>query len=162
MNKSAAVTEVVGRFADRETFRTAIADLRRAGFERTDLSVLDSHDSLSAADTTDSAWQETLAGLAGEAKYLGPITAAGIILLSAGPIGAVLAGAVAAGLGGMALSELLDEIMAQPHARAFARALEGGAVLLWVRAETPERQRMASDILARLGAADVHVHVRKT
>lgn len=154
------VTEVVGRFSGREPFRAAVNDLRGAGFERSDLSVLDSHDSLSAADTADSAWKETLAGLAGEVKYLGPLTAAGIILLSAGPIGAVIAGALTAGLGGLALSELLDEIMAKPHAREFARALEGGAVLLWVRADTPQRQQAARDILARCGAADVHVHLR--
>ena len=96
----------------------------------------------------------------GEAKYLEPITAAGLILLASGTVGAALAGALAAGLGGMAAFELLGEVRATPHTREFATALEQGAVLLWVRAETPARQRLARDILARHAAADVHVHTR--
>ena len=55
---------------------------------------------------------------------------------------------------------LLAKIRATPHTEAFARALEQGAVLLWVAAATPERQNQASEILARHGAADVHVHQR--
>jgi hypothetical protein len=153
-------TEVVGRFAAREPFKTAVEALLAAGFERSDLSVLDSHDALSAAEGRNEAWRRTLAGLVGEAKYLEPITAAGLILLASGAIGASVAGAIAAGLGGMAAFELLGEIRATPHTREFATALEHGAVLLWVRAETPERQRLARDILTRNAAADVHVHTR--
>ncbi|HYB57936.1 MAG TPA: hypothetical protein VEK12_17385, partial [Alphaproteobacteria bacterium] len=82
------VTEVVGRFAEREPFKEAVGELLKAGFERSDLSVLDSHDSLSAAEGRNEAWRRTLAGLVGEAKYLEPITAAGLILLASGAIGA--------------------------------------------------------------------------
>jgi hypothetical protein len=155
------VTEVIGRFGEREPFRVAVEALLAAGFERTDLSVLDSHDSLSAAEGRGEAWRRTLAGLVGEVKYVEPITAAGLILLASGAIGAAFAGIVAAGLGGMALYELLGEIRATPHTREFAKALENGAVLLWVRADTAERQRLATDILTRHGAAGVHVHQRK-
>ena len=42
----------------------------------------------------------------------------------------------------------------------FARALEAGALLLWVRAEDTARQTTAHEILSRHGAADVHVHTR--
>jgi hypothetical protein len=41
--------EVVGRFADRDSFKSAVEDLRAAGFERSDLSVLDTRESLSAS-----------------------------------------------------------------------------------------------------------------
>lgn len=156
----APVTEVVGRFAEREPLKQAIEALLVAGFERTDLSVLDSHDALSAAEAPDESWRRTLAGLVGEAKYLEPITAAGLILLASGAIGAAVAGAIAAGLGGMALYELLGEIRATPHTREFATALEHGAVLLWAHAESAERQRTAQDILTRAGAADIHTHTR--
>ena len=67
---------------------------------------------------------------------------------------------VAAGLTGVALRELLDDIKATPHTEAFARALEGGAVLLWARAETAGRQAEAGEILSRHGAADIHSHTR--
>jgi hypothetical protein len=62
----------------------------------------------------------------------------------------------------VALRELLDDIKATPHTEAFARALEAGAVLLWVRAETADRQTSASNILSRHGAGDVHLHRRVT
>lgn len=155
------VTEVVGRFAAREPFKSAVEALIAKGFERADLSVLDTHKSLSASKGSREAWIETLDGLVGEVKYLGPLTAAGLILLASGPVGLAVAGAIATGLGGMALYELLDEIRATPHAKEFAKALENGAVLLWVRADRPERQRIAADILRSHGAADVHIHVRE-
>ena len=159
---SAAATEVVGRFADRESFKAAVEDLRASGFERSDLSVLDTREALSASETTGEAWSETLAGLIGEVKYLGPLTAAGLIMITSGPVGAAVSSVVAAGLTGLALRELLDDIRATPHTEAFARALENGAVLLWVRADSPGHQHTASAALERHGAADVHVHMRET
>ena len=155
------VTEVVGRFTAREPFTAAVKALTAAGFQRADLSVLDSHESLAASEGSRDAWRETLDGLVGEVKYLGPLTAAGLILLASGPVGIAVAGAIAAGLSGMALYELLEEIKATPHAKEFAKALESGAVLLWVRADDADRQRAASDILRRHGGADIHIHARE-
>lgn len=155
-----SITEVVGRFATRESFQAAVEDLRAAGFEESDLSVLDSHQSLSASEADGEAWKQTLIGLVGEIKYMGPLGAAGLIMLSAGSIGASIAALVAAGVTGVALREALDEIRATPHTEAFAKALEGGAVLLWVRADTTSRQDEAFSILSRHGGADVHVHER--
>ncbi len=60
--------EVVGRFADRESFTAAVEALRAAGFARSDLSVLDTHESLSASETPQEAWKQSLAGLVGEIK----------------------------------------------------------------------------------------------
>ena len=156
------VTEVVGRFASKESFKSAVDALLAKGFDRTDLSVLSSHESLAAAGGAGEAWKDTLAGLVGEIKYIGPITAAGLILLASGPVGIAISGAIAAGLSGMALYELLDDVKATPHAREFAKALEKGAVLLWVRADTAERQSAAGDILRRCGGADIHTHQRVT
>lgn len=153
-------TEVVGRFADRASFQATVEALRAAGFERSDLSVLDSHQALSTAESDGAAWRQTLSGMVGEIKYMGPLGAAGLIMLSAGPVGAAIAGLVAAGVTGAALKELLDELKATPHTESFARALENGAVLLWVQAESPERQAEAAAILTRNGAADVHSHQR--
>ena len=156
-----AAPEVVGRFADRETFKSAVKDLRAAGFEHSDLSVLDSRESLSASESSGEAWGEAMAGLVGEVKYIGPLTAAGLIMIASGPVGMAVSGLVAAGITGYALRELLDDIKATPHTEEFARALENGAVLLWVRAETADRQAVARDVLTRHGAKDVHLHSRE-
>ena len=51
-------------------------------------------------------------GLADEIKYIAPLTVAGIILLSGGPIAATVAALVGAGLGGAALKELFDDYTA--------------------------------------------------
>lgn len=152
--------EVVGRFDDRTSFTAAVKALLAAGFEHTDLSVLDNHDSLTAAEGRNEAWRQTLGGLVGEAKYLDPITTAGLIILASGGIGVAVAGAIAAGLGGLALYELLSEIRATPHTREFARALERGAVLLWVSVTDEAEERQANEILSKHGAADVHSYRR--
>ena len=153
--------EVVGRFAERENFTAAVEALLAAGFVTSDLSVLDTHESLSAAGSSGAAWQEALSALVGEIKYVGPLTAAGLIGIATGPVGAAVSATVAAGLTGAAVAELLETVRATPHTESFARALESGAVLLWVRAETDDRTTQASDILRRHGAADVHSHRRQ-
>jgi hypothetical protein len=159
-NQTNTVTEAVGRFVDRESFRKAVEALLTAGFERSDLSVLDTHDTLTAAEGPDEGWRQTLSGLVGEVRYIEPLPAAGLILLASGPIGVAVAGAVAAGLGSMALIDLLNQVRATPHTKEFAKALEGGAVLLWICANDPERQNRALDILRKAGAADIHLHTR--
>jgi len=154
------ITEVVGRFAGRGEFTAAVEDLLGAGFAPSDLSVLDTHEALGAAGTSGEAWQTVLAGLVGEIKYVGPITAAGLIAVATGPMGAAISAAVAAGLTGAALAELLETVRATPHTESFARALESGALLLWVRTENAEQEARATDTLTRHGAADVHRHDR--
>lgn len=152
--------EVVGWFQDRESFRDAVKALLADGFERSELSVLDTHESLSAAESPREVFKEAVSGLIQEVNYIGPIAAAGFIAVATGPIGALISGAVAAGLTGYAVADLLREVRATPHTEAFARAAENGAILLWVRAETPAAQARAVDTLTRRGAADVHTHER--
>ncbi len=68
--------------------------------------------------------------------------------------------AIGAGLASAALYEVLEDIRATPHTRQFARALERGTVLVWVRAPDAEHQRAAAETLARFGAAYIHTHRR--
>jgi hypothetical protein len=152
--------EVAGHFATREKFTAAVEALTAAGFEHDDISVLDTHESLSAAGAPGEAWQESLAGLVGEINYVGPLTAAGLIALASGPVGVAVAGAMAAGLTGAALVDLLEEVRATPHTEAFARALEAGAILLWVQVDDEGEAREVEALMARHGASDVHRHVR--
>src|SRR5262245_7641160 len=94
------IREAVASFADRAHFQQAVNELLAAGFEASDMSVLASHQPLSAAEETDTSTLS--AGLTGEIKYIGPLTVAGIILLSGGPIAATVAALVGAGIGGAA------------------------------------------------------------
>lgn len=152
--------EVAGNFATKENFTAAVKALTAAGFGHDEISVLDTHESLSAAGSPSEAWQESLAGMVGEINYVGPLTAAGLIAIASGPIGAAIAGAMAAGLTGAALVELLDEVRATPHTEAFARALEAGAILLWVQVSDEGEAVKAEALLREHGGADVHRHVK--
>lgn len=156
------VTEVVGRFADRDAFARTVRALLDAGFAHADLSVLDTHEPLSASESSEEARKSWLAGLTGEISYVGPITIAGLIMIGSGPIGALAAGAVGAGVAGAAIRELLAEIDATSRTHDFAEALANGAALLWVRADTEEAQTRARAVLDAHGAKDVHIHSRRT
>ena len=83
------IREAVASFPDREHFHRAVSDLLAAGFDTSDLSVLASHDSLTAAGEPPGPRAELLPpGSADEIKYIAPLTVAGIVLLSGGPIAA--------------------------------------------------------------------------
>ena len=152
------IREAVASFSDREHFRGAVTALLAAGFEQTDLSVLATHESLSAADEEPGGL--IAAGLSDEIKYIGPLTIAGFVLISGGPIAVALAALVGAGLGGAALKELFDDYAAAPHREQFAAALAAGAVLLWVRCGDPEVELRALRILEEAGGHYVHIHGR--
>lgn len=152
--------EVVGLFADRAHFEAAVGALLQAGFARSDLSVLSSHESLEAAGREGKPWRDVLTGLVGELKYEGPLVAAGLIALAAGPVGAAIAGLVAAGVGGAAAKELLDEITAVPHSEDFSRALAAGSIILWVLAPDETGEKQAAAILREAGAQNIHSHQR--
>jgi hypothetical protein len=156
------IREAVASFPDREHFHRAVQDLLAAGFAPSDLSVLASHDSLSTAGEPAAGSESKIApaGLSDEIKYIAPLTVAGIVLLSGGPIAAAVAAVVGAGLGGAALKELLDDYSAPRHAPDFEAALHAGAALLWVRCEDSERELRATRVLEEAGGRHVHVHGR--
>ena len=152
------IREAVASFPDREHFRGAVSALLAAGFEPTDLSVLASHKPLAAAE--EKRGELVAAGLSDELKYIAPLTVAGIVLVSGGPIAATVAALVGAGLGGAALKELFDDYTAAPHREEFAAALDAGAALLWVRCADPDIELRASRILEESGGRHVHIHGR--
>lgn len=157
---SPVTREVVGTFADRDHFQQAVSRLLADGFDRADLSVLSSHDSLDAAQPS-SKWKDALVAVAGDIKYEGPLVAAGLIALASGPVGAALAAIVAAGIGGLAAKEVLDEVSALPDGQDFDRALAAGAVILWVMVADQLGEEKAKKALAETGAANIHVFNRK-
>ena len=155
------IREAVASFPDRAHFRRAVSALLAAGFERSDLSVLASHESLDTAEAaTGTAAEIVPAGLSDELDYIDPLTTAGIILISGGPIAAMVAALIAAGLGGAALKEIFDLYTAPRHREDFAAALKAGAALLWVRVDDPERELTATRILTESGGHHLHIHAR--
>lgn len=154
----ALASEVVGLFTDRRTFEAAVEALVAAGFERADLSVLSSHESIAAAGAPGKPWKDVLAAMVGELKYEAPLVASGAILLAGGPLAATIAGIIGAAVGGVAVKEVLDEVTATPNTEDFARSLAAGNVILWVRAPDAERQGTAQSILEASGGLNVHVY----
>ncbi len=152
------IREAVASFPDRAHFRNAVTALLAAGFASSDLSVLASHEALSTAE--EKPGDLIAAGLSDEIKYIAPLTIAGIILISGGPIAATLAALVGAGLGGAALKELFDDYAAPPHREEFAAALTAGTALLWVRCTDPEIELSALRLLEESGGRHVHIHGR--
>jgi hypothetical protein len=155
------VREAVASFPDRRHFHSAVANLLAAGFAPSDLSVLATHDSLATAGEPEAGATGLLpAGLSAEIKYIAPLTVAGIVLVSGGPIAAAVAALVGAGLGGAALKELFDDYAAPRHGEDFRAALAAGAALLWVRCDDPDRELRATRILEEAGGRQVHIHGR--
>lgn len=153
--------EVVGLFAGRENFEAAVEALTAAGFERADLSVLGSHESIDAAGKPGKSWRDVLTAVVGEIKYEVPMVASGAVLLAGGPVAATIAALVAAAVGGLAAKEIIDEVTSSPHTEDFARSLEAGGLILWVRAADADRERAATRVLTDHGGTNVHTHKGK-
>lgn len=92
---------------------------------------------------------------------MAPLTLAGFVLVSGGAVAAALAALVGAGLGGVAIKEVLDRYTANRHSSEFAAALQAGAVLLWVRCADTALEATAVRLLTEAGGRNVHVHARK-
>ncbi len=150
--------EAVSLFADRRTFERAVGALLQSGFERADLSVLSSHESLDAAGKPGTPWKDALTALVGELKYEGPLVAAGAILLVGGPVASTLAGIIGAATAGIAAKEALGEVMAKPHTEDFARSLAAGGVILWVRTPDKAAEDRAISALSKNGGENIHIH----
>jgi len=152
--------EVVGVLSSRDDFEAAVKALLDAGIEQSDLSVLSSHESLAVAGKPAKPWKEALTALVGEIKYEGPLVASGAILLAGGATAAMIAGIIGAAVGGVALKEILEEVAAQPHTESFARSLDAGSVIIWVRIDDDAAEARAISILQNCNAANVHVRGR--
>lgn len=158
MNETTTAREVVGLFADRETFEAAIKALVDDGFERSDLSLLSSHESLDAAGEPGKPLHDVLQSLVGELKFEAPLVASGAIFLAGGPVAATVAAIIGTTTGMIAAKEVIEGVTSTPHTEDFARSLEAGSVILWVRVDTASREESAREILESNGADNVHVH----
>jgi len=151
------IVEVVGLFADRASFEAAVAELREAKFHRADLSVLTSHASLDVAGTPGTNWRDAILALVGDLKYEVPLVASGAVILAGGPIAATLSAIIGAAVGGVAVREVLGEVTSKPHTEEFARAVDAGAIVLWVYGETIGKQQQAAEVMEEAGATNIHL-----
>jgi hypothetical protein len=151
--------ELVAQFEDAASFAAAVEALLAAGFERTDLSMLGTHDSLEVAGELAGYHRDPgesiRAGYAGQTSLLGSIALAGVLLLTAGPIGAAGAAVAAAAAGVLALRPFLSQLTESAHAEGFAEAIERGHILLWVRTRNPEEVALAGTALTEAGGTNL-------
>lgn len=63
----------------------------------------------------------------------------------------------------MALREFIEEVTSTPHTDDFARAVDAGSVILWVRIDPDHEgaEAKARAILEQHGATNIHLHVPK-
>ena len=158
MNSNSSLTEIVGILKTREGFEKTVEALLKAGFARTDLSVLSSHESIEAAGKPAKPIKDVMTALVGEIRFEGPMVASGGVFLAGGPVGELIGAVVGATVGGVAIKEVLDEVTATPHTDDFARAVDAGSIILWVRAIGEDKQAEATTILNAQGAENVHLH----
>jgi hypothetical protein len=171
-----AVTEAVAVFHDVSDLDAAVEELRAAGFDKDDISLLATEQAVNrklghryerveeleddpaaprVAYRTRASLGESEDRLIGSLTYLPAVVAAGTVVASAGVVAAAVTGtAIAGALIGTVLSHWLD----QSHAEHLQEQLDRGGLLLWVRTPDPETQQRALAILTRHSAHDVHIH----
>ena len=150
--------EVVGHFASHKSFARAVKALTEAGFARSDLSVLSTHDSLDAVERESRPWKDALIAVASEIKYEAPLVAAGAVILVGGPVAASVAALIAAAVGGAAIKEVVDEVTSTAHRESYLRALAAGSVILWTRVADTASEQKAMRIMKECGGLNVHAH----
>jgi hypothetical protein len=148
--------EAVGLIASRDQFEEVVRALLQAGFARTDVSVLASHESLDATGDPATPWRDVMLRLLGDVRVESALVASGAVFLAGGALAATLAALIGAAVGGVALKDVVEEVTSQPHHAEFVRSLAAGGLVLWVRADTPERLVAALEILRAKGAGNVH------
>jgi len=157
---TAPMRELVGLFREPKPLEACIKDLLKSGFEHADLSVLASHEAIEAATPDDISWRDRLMPLLTEPRYEVPLVTGAIIALTSGPVGALISGLAAAGVGAAALKELIDEVTSLPDTEEFAEAVRAGEIALWVYLADPEKEATARQLLEKHGAHNIHIHLR--
>ena len=170
------VSEAVAVFHDVSKLDAAVEELRAAGFNKHDISLLATEQAVSrklghryerveeleddpaaprVAYRTRASLGDSEDRLIGSLTYLPAVVAAGTVVASAGIVAAAVTGTAIAGtLIGTVLAHWLDK----SHAEHLQEQLDRGGLLLWVRTPDAEAERRALAILRRHSAHDVHVH----
>lgn len=173
------VREAVGVFGSEESLEAAIDELQSSGFSRAEISLLAADSAVerklhrryrSVRELEDAAGVPTSAYVSreviGDAEgaviggllYIGVTVGAGAVVASGGTLAAALAAAAVLGGGGALAGGVLAALIGRSHARQIEDQLNRGGLLLWVRTRDLAHECRATEILARHGANDVHIH----
>jgi hypothetical protein len=175
----AKVREVVGVFTDADTLQEAIDELMSSGFDRAEISLLASEETVdeklghkykkvSELEDDDNVPRTNYVSLEsigaaegaviGTLVYVGAAAAISAIFASGGALASVIAGATLAGGTGGLIGTALARLIGEHHAKYLQEQLQHGGLLLWVRTWDAEREKTASEILKRHSGRDVHAH----
>jgi hypothetical protein len=170
------VREAVAVFDDVSELDAAVEDLRKAGFARSDISLLAAEDAVQrklghryerveeledepeaprVTYRTPSALAESDDVLIGSLTYLPAVVAAGTVVASAGVVAAAVTGTA---LAGALIGTVLTRWLGKQHAEHLQEQLDRGGLLLWVRTPDAAAEQRALEILTRHSAHDVHIH----
>lgn len=173
------IREAVGYFDSADALQAAIDELMNSGFDRAELSLLASEDTVQEKlghkyrkvteleDDPRTARCCYVAGedigdaegaLIGAPLYVAGGAAAGIILASGGTMAAAIIGAALAGGAGGLIGGVLAKLVGDAHAHRLQEQLAHGGLLLWVRTWDAADEQRALDILKKHSGHDVHVH----
>jgi hypothetical protein len=173
------VPEAVGVFDSFETLQQTIYDLMMAGFSRYDISVLGGHEAMkakfgrhwwTAADLEDEpdapraafvseeAIGELEGGIVGGFLFVGSAIAMAALLTPASTLLGSVAAVAIGGTPGAVVGTLLARRVNRHHKDYYAEQIAHGGILVWVRVNTPEKARIATEIMTAHSGRDVHVH----
>lgn len=179
MNQADLVREAVGIFGSADTFRAAIDELLRSGFDRAELSVLPSEKAVEAKigqsildvaaiedDVTvprscyvsPEAIDVADGALVGGLLYVGALGSVIVVISSGGTLEATIVGAALGGGTGVFVGTVLTKLFNDRHRRYLQEQLDHGGLLLWVRTRDAQHEKSAMEILSKYSGRDVHLH----
>lgn len=171
--------EAVALFNDEDSVQAAVDDLLVSGFDRAEISLLGTEDSLrstfgdrfkKSAELEDlegvprscycsvESLGDAQGGIIGGLVYVGAVAATAMVAASGGALGAVIAACVLAGGTAGAVGAYFAKLMGDVRARHIKEHLEQGGLLLWVRTWKSDDEKRATSILKKHSGKDVHVH----
>lgn len=169
--------EVVAVFHTAEDLENAIDELLSSGFDRAELSLLASQESVlrklghyyrtmeemaddpavpRAAFVSTAAIGDAKGALIGGLAYVGATVAAGVAAVAGGALAATIAAAVFAGGAGGLIGTVLARWVGDHHANYLGEQIENGGLLLWVRAWNAGDEARAIEILRKHAGDGVH------
>lgn len=171
--------EAVGAFGSEHALQAVIDDLLSNGFDRADLSLLASINSIASPpaggrdpvrklgedpdlrtmpfiskDSISEAEGAVFSGF----FYVGALAALVPVVVSGGALAAALLAVGLGGAAGGAIGAILACVIGEHHAKVIETQLDDGGLVLWVRTTNSADEQRAIDILTRHSAFDVHLH----
>ena len=178
---STTSTEAVAVFHDVKAFEAAIDDLlNHEHFDHADLSVLaseravtqklgrpyastrdleDDPDVPRAGYIPDETVGTAKGGLIAASAYFPAVVGSLAVIAAGATVPIAIAVAALAGGTGAALGGGLARLVGREHARHMQQHIEHGGLLLWVRTNGADHERVALEVLTRHGGEDVHLHI---